>query len=229
MIYVWAVRLLSLSGVTPRPLPGSASGPASCFAWQISSCLRGVQEAVQGRRSRVRGPKVGCRGGDMPHLRATTAAGSAAAVLTRRSRRWPQGRAGAVVHECAGRAGDRVRGFPVSDGDDDMPRGGDGVPRRAARSDGTPPMTARLASVIGRWVGWAARRRGRCGRDHRRWPRFRPDSSGAGSQCRLGRYRRRGCGRCAAPVMTGDVLSPDAPWLRGRGWPGGCAMVQRTP
>ena len=33
------------------------------------------------------------------------------------------------------------------------PRGGDGVPRRAARSDGTPPMTARLASVIRRWVG----------------------------------------------------------------------------
>ncbi len=57
------------------------------------------------------------------------------------------------------------------------PRGGDGVnPRRAARSDGTPPMTARLASVIRRWVGWAARWRGRRGRDRRRWPRFPPDS-----------------------------------------------------
>ena len=58
---VWAVRLLSLSGVTPGYWPGSASGPASCFASQISSCLRGVREAAQGRRSRVRGPKVGCR------------------------------------------------------------------------------------------------------------------------------------------------------------------------
>jgi hypothetical protein len=29
-------------------------------------------------------------------------------------------------------------------------------------------------------------------------------------QRRLGRHRRRGCGRCAAPVMAGDVLSPDA-------------------
>ena len=56
------------------------------------------------------------------------------------------------------------------------PRGGDGVLRQAARSDGTPPMTARLASVIRRWVGWAARWRGRRGRDRRRWPRFRPDS-----------------------------------------------------
>ena len=58
---VWAVRLLSLSGVTPGYWPGSLSGPASCFAWQISSFLRGVEEAAQGRRSRMRGPKVGCR------------------------------------------------------------------------------------------------------------------------------------------------------------------------
>ena len=29
-------------------------------------------------------------------------------------------------------------------------------------------------------------------------------------QRRPGRHRRRGCGRCAAPVMAGDVLSPDA-------------------
>ena len=53
-------------------------------------------------------------------LRATTAAGSAAAVVTRRSRRWPRGRAGAVVHECAGQAGDRVRGFPAGGGDDQI-------------------------------------------------------------------------------------------------------------
>ena len=58
---VWAVRLLSLSGLTPGYWPGSLSGPASCFAWQISSFLRGVEEAAQGRRSRMRGPKVGCR------------------------------------------------------------------------------------------------------------------------------------------------------------------------
>ena len=58
---VWAVRLLSLSGVTPGYWPGSVSGPASCFASQISSFLRGVEEAAQGRRSRMRGPKVGCR------------------------------------------------------------------------------------------------------------------------------------------------------------------------
>jgi len=71
----------------------------------------------------ARGP--GCAGrrsvvadGGMPHLRATTAAGSAAAVVTRWSRRWPQGRAGAVVHECSAQAGDRVRGFPAGGGDD---------------------------------------------------------------------------------------------------------------
>ena len=108
---VWAVRLLSLSGVTPRYWLGSASGPASCFAWQISSCLPGVPEAAQGRRSRVRGAGGRLPPTAMPHLRAMIAAGSAAAVVTRRSRRWPQGRAGAVVHECAGQAGDRVRGF----------------------------------------------------------------------------------------------------------------------
>ena len=75
----------------------------------------GDQTAVR-RLPRAGGP--GCAGrrsvvadGGMPHLRATTAAGSAAAVVTRRSRRWPHGRAGAVVHERAGQAGDRVRGF----------------------------------------------------------------------------------------------------------------------
>ena len=29
------------------------------------------------------------------------------------------------------------------------------------------------------------------------------------------------------PVMADDVLSPNALWLRGRGWPGRCAMVWR--
>ena len=49
-------------------------------------------------------------------------------------------------------------------------------PGRAARSDRTPPMTARLVSVIRRWVRWAAGWRGRRGRDRSRWPRLRPDS-----------------------------------------------------
>ena len=79
------------------------------------------------------------------------------------------------------------------------PRGGDGVPRRAARSDGTPPMTARLASVMRRWVGWAARWRGRRGRDRRRWPRFRPDS------------RPRG-----VSMPAGSRRVPDGRW---RTWP----------
>ena len=67
---VRAVRLLSLSGVTSGYWPGSASGPAFCFASQISSCLRGVQEAAQGQRSRVRGPKVGCRRTAVCHISA---------------------------------------------------------------------------------------------------------------------------------------------------------------
>ena len=60
-------------------------------------------------------------------------------------------------------------------------------------------MTARLASVIRRWVGRAARWRGRRGRDRRRWPRFRPDS----------RRRRFSMPRWVTPV-------PDGRW---RAWP----------
>ena len=117
---VWAVRLLSLSGVTPGSWPGSASGPASCFAGRYLHVC-----AASRRLPRAGGPGCAGRrsvvaGGGMPHLRATTATGSAAAVVTRRSPRWPHGRAGAVVHECAGQAGDRVRGFPAGGGDDQI-------------------------------------------------------------------------------------------------------------
>ena len=117
---VWAVRLLSLSGVTPGSWPGSAFGPASCFAGRYLHVC-----AASRRLPRAGGPGCAGRrsvvaGGGMPHLRATTATGSAAAVVTRRSPRWPHGRAGAVVHECAGQAGDRVRGFPAGGGDDQI-------------------------------------------------------------------------------------------------------------
>ena len=115
---VWAVRLLSLSGVTPGYWPGSLSvqlpvspGRYLHFCEASRRLPRAGGPGCAGRRSVV---ADGCT----PHLRATTAAGSAAGVVTRRSRRWPQGRAGAVVHECAGQAGDRVRGFPAGGGDD---------------------------------------------------------------------------------------------------------------
>ena len=64
-------------------LPGDLCSPTVSRSGPGSPC----------RRSRMRGPKVGCR-----------------------RRRWPQGRAGAVVHECAGQAGDRVRDFPAGGG-----------------------------------------------------------------------------------------------------------------
>ena len=192
---VWAVRLLSLSGVTPGYWPGSASGPASCFASQISSCLRGVQEAAQGRRSRVRGPKVGCR--------------------RRRYAKSPGRRAiGCVAFQPA--AG-TIRSVAS------CPRGGDGVPRRAARSDGTPPMTARLAGVIRRWVRWAPRWRGRRGRD----PDDVRDSGripgGAGSQCPGGARRCRMAG--GAPGRPAIPASAQNPCRASRA--SDCAFPQR--
>ena len=70
-------------------------------------------------------------------------------------------------------------------------------------------MTARLASVIRRWVGWAARWRGRRGRDRRRWPRFRPDS----------RRRRFSMPRRVTPV-------PDGRW---RAWPPAIPASAQNP
>ena len=56
---VWAVRLLSLSGVTPGYWPGSSSGPASCFAWQISSFLRGGSRPALASLRNVAAPALG--------------------------------------------------------------------------------------------------------------------------------------------------------------------------
>ncbi len=139
---VWAVRLLSLSGVTPGYWPGSASGPASCFASQISSCLRGVQEAAQGQGSRVRGPKVGCRRTAVCHISAPR---PRRAVLARPSRGGHGGgREAGPERLCMNAPGSRAIGcvaFQPAAGTitsvASCPRGGDGVPRRAARSDGT--------------------------------------------------------------------------------------------
>ena len=89
------------------------------------------------------------------------------------------------------------------------PRGGDGDLRRAARSDGTPPRTARLASVMRRWVGWAARWRGRRGRDRGRWPRFRPDSRRRGVSMPAGSRRCRMAGGAPGrPCDPGERAEP---------------------
>ena len=60
-----------------------------------------------------------------------------------------------------------------------------------------------------RWVGWAARWRGRRGRDRRRWPRFRPDS----------RRRRFSMPRWVTPV-------PDGRW---RTWPPAIPASAQNP
>lgn len=128
---VWAVRLLSLSGVTPGSWPGSASGPASCFAGRYLHIC-----AASRRLPRAGGPGCAARrsvvaGGGMPHLRATTAMGSAAAVVTRRSR---GGRTAGPEPLCMNAPGRRAIGcmaFQPAAGTirsvASCPRGGDGV------------------------------------------------------------------------------------------------------
>lgn len=89
---------------------------------------------------------------------------------------------------------------------------------RSSACCGSRPALASLRNAAAPALGWFSIRMVTAGRAHlmlllsaaRRRVLRAPRLVSAHLQRRPGRHRRRGCGRCAAPVMAGDVLSPDA-------------------